>query len=85
MDKIEIETLYGANTRKSYVRLRWGKESGQLTPDEAREHALKLLDAAAVAEQDELTVRFFMEKMESSIEQAAMVLQDFRKLRDGNG
>jgi hypothetical protein len=37
---------------KAFVHIHWGQESGQLTPAEAREHAVAMLEVAAATEHD---------------------------------
>lgn len=49
---IEVQSGVSVFTHEPYVQLRWGAESGQLTPAEAREHALGVLRAADAAEFD---------------------------------
>ena len=41
-----------ASTGDGFVTLRWGAESGQVTPDECRQLALGLLATAEAAESD---------------------------------
>ena len=51
-DRISISSGYGGTSRKPYVQLVWGAQVAQLSPDETRAHALRLLEVAEAAEQD---------------------------------
>lgn len=49
--RIDVES--GVTTSgRGFVVMRWGDLSGQLTPDEAREYALAILEAADAADHD---------------------------------
>jgi hypothetical protein len=49
---IEIASGVSAFTGEGFVTLRWAAESAQFTPDEARQHALSILECAEAAESD---------------------------------
>lgn len=55
-DSIEILSGVSAFSGEPFVQVRWGRESGQLTPAEARMHALHVLEAAEASESDALLV-----------------------------
>jgi hypothetical protein len=54
----------------------------QMSPDRARSVAHTLIEAAEAAEMDEVVVTFLQQRIGLSLEQAAQVLNDFRKLRE---
>lgn len=81
-DTIWIETMVASRTGEPCVVLRWYDHSGQLTPAEAREHAMKVLAAADAAESDAFLVQFMAQKIGVDKPQQAMMLQEFRKFRE---
>jgi hypothetical protein len=55
-ESLEMES--GVNKRlEGFVTVRWGAEVGQLSPAEAREHGLAMLECAEAAESDAAVVR----------------------------
>lgn len=50
-EQISITSLLG-DRRGALVQLVWGSQVAQLTPEEARAHALRILECAEAAEQD---------------------------------
>jgi hypothetical protein len=78
---IRIETMYGAKERIPSVILQWGVEKGQLSPAEARIHAMKVLEAADAAEGDAFIFEFTRSRLGGDVP-AATVLNEFRKWRD---
>jgi len=82
-------SLYGMKTGKGLVELSEVDDAGtvlwrrQCTPEEARDHALRILEAAGAAELDEVIVRWLTAPpFNMDIESAARVLFDLRKIRD---
>lgn len=67
--------------RKPFVVLRWGEMRGQLSPGEARQHALALLECAEAAVSDSALMRYLEEKVTMSFEDAGMLLVGLRKWR----
>jgi hypothetical protein len=55
----------------------------QLSPDEAREHATKIIEVAFAAESDAFLVHFLVMKTGLEIEKAIVILKDFRDWREG--
>ena len=51
-----FESGVSARTGKAFVHLRWENLSGQLTPAEARQHAMDVIETAHAAEFDEAFV-----------------------------
>lgn len=79
---LHVESMYGAQSKKGTVCLSWGDNAGVLTPAEARVHAAMVIECAAAAENDELFVKFMVEKVGIEEQQAAMALGDLRIMRD---
>jgi hypothetical protein len=78
---ISVESLTTRDLRP-VVTLRWGGESGQMTPHEARTHAHVILAAADAAESDAVICRFMREKLDATEEAMAAILVFFREFRD---
>ena len=78
---IHVESLVSAQTGKPIVNIEWGPMAGKLTPAEARAHAQTIMEVAFAAELDAFVVAFFHEKMSLPLEQAVLVLRDFREWR----
>lgn len=85
---INVGSYVSNQDQRGYVRLVWGREEGKLTPEEARAHALRILEAAEAAESDEFIVAWLQGKnlagkaLVSDLRAAVMVLRDFRKQRE---
>jgi hypothetical protein len=78
---ISIETMYGSNTHEPFVILKWGKNSGQLSPTAARIFAFKILSAAETSEQDAFMFDFAKSQIKADDATAARVLAEFREYR----
>ena len=83
-DWISISSGYGGTSRRPYVQLVWGAQVAQLSPDDARAHALRLLEVAEAAEQDAFLVEF-AEKIGIPLPKAAGLLKEFREWRSRRG
>lgn len=79
--EIRIESMVASRDQQPYVVVKWGEEAGQLTPSEARAHALKVLEAAEAAETDAFLVSFLLHRLEVDLGRALHILQDFRGYR----
>jgi hypothetical protein len=71
-----------ADDRAPWVHLQWADKKGMLTPDEARQFALSVLEAAEAAEHDSLLVGFLTKDIGSDFATAIAVLHDFRQRRE---
>jgi hypothetical protein len=60
-ERLSMSSLYGARTNQGRVQLDWGDKSAQLTVDEARRHALAVIETASAAEFDELIAEVLRE------------------------
>lgn len=79
---VHVASAYGARTRESFVTLRVKEEFVNLTPAEAREIALNLIQATEAAMGDALIMRFAERNLGADDMQAAQLLVMFRKLRE---
>lgn len=84
MPKIQsfsVTSGYGQNTRRPFVEFRGPSES-TMSPKEARDLAMNLIQAAEAAESDGFLVEFVLEQIGGEMEQAAGLLQMFREWRE---
>lgn len=79
--EILVESTFGASTRQPYVTFRWAGRTFQLSPTEARAHALLILEGGEAAEQDAFIVHFITKTVGASIENAIQLLSEFRSQR----
>lgn len=61
---INVESFVSHLDGAPFVKLQWGNESGQLTVEEARQHALNILQCAEAAEFDAAYWRFLTTDMQ---------------------
>ena len=54
----------------------------QLTPDEARQHGLRIIEAAEAAESDKIFLQMLTTKIGLELPRALAVIGDLRQLRD---
>lgn len=84
MMSILVSSGYGANTRQPFVELELElRDDGtiQISPDEARDLASNLFQAAEASESDAFLVEFHTEKAELPLEKAAALLDMYRRWR----
>jgi len=82
---ILVSSGYGGNTREPFVEIKMDYPKDhplQLHPDEARDLAMNLLQAADAADSDEFIFLFFSNIMGGSDGAGAKSLIEFRKFRD---
>ena len=82
---IEIESGISAFSGKPFCAIRWGKEKGQLTPDEVRALALGWLSAAEAAEGDAMIMDELRESVGLDFQTAGTFLLSLRKRRNARG
>jgi hypothetical protein len=79
-DSLEMES--GVNKElRGFVTVRWGAEVGQLSPAEAREHGLAMLEAAEAAEADAAILRG-MRELDADEQMGFALLRLIREHRD---
>lgn len=81
-ETINITSVVSARNNMPFVQMKWGDMGCQMTPDEAREHAYGILDAANAAETDSIMLRFLADKIGVETQDAADVLREFRTFRE---
>ncbi len=69
------------NYLNAVVALTWGKERGQMNVEQTRHLAVSLMEAAMVAETDELLVHFLHARIGLPLEPAVAALRDLRQMR----
>jgi len=88
---INVTSGYGGNTHQPFVEIKTDKlkEPLQISPEEARDLAANLLQAAEAADQDAFIFEFHSSFIEGTPEEkrnvGASMLVEFRKWRDAHG
>lgn len=80
-DPLSVLGIVSFQTGQPFVHLRWGENVGQLTPDEARQHALLILEAAQNAVADAAITGWAKDELELDPERAAQLLDAHRRYR----
>jgi hypothetical protein len=82
---INVSSMLGLKDKKGWVCLRWNQNAGRLTPDEARQHALGVLEAAEAAQTDEnmfqIALKVTKESPDDAHGIAIVLLRELRALR----
>jgi hypothetical protein len=78
---ITITSGYGANTRAPYVQMDHDGITAQMSPDEARQLARHIAEAAEAAEGDAFMVEFMRDKIGLDIKYTAGLLDQYRQWR----
>ena len=79
---VRVSSAFGLNTRRPYL-IEGADWMTLMSPDNARELAMNLLEAAEAAESDGFMVHFMKNAMEIDDDGAfASVLSEFRKYRE---
>ncbi len=76
-----INSLVSQRTGEGVVEIVWGDKRAQLSCDEARRHAMGILECAEAGETDAFIVEF-LQKIGTSKEAALKTLVDFRAFRN---
>jgi hypothetical protein len=81
-ETLEMES--GVNPKlEAFITIRWGDMGGQLSPDEARQHGLRMLECAEAAEADAALLRG-MRKLEWDEDTGYQLLRLIRENRTGD-
>ena len=78
---VTVHGIVASKTREPLVQMRSGEASWQMTPAQARQHALILLDAAVECERDAATIAFIEDEMDLGPDRAGAFLQSMREHR----
>lgn len=79
---IGIFSIVSAKTKEGLVQLKWGENGCQMTPEEARQHAYGILDAANAAESDSIMYKFLVDIVKLPPENAFLLFKEFRQMRE---
>lgn len=80
-DGIHLVSLVSASTGEPKIEIRWGDMLAHLTPAEARQHALAVLETAEAAESDAFISSFMQKTVGLNPSEAGMMLVEFRNWR----
>lgn len=76
----DVQSMYGAFTKRGLVQVTLGSERVLVPPAKAREMAQFMIEAATAAETDEILMRT-LERTGVSLQRSAMILQAVRQER----
>jgi hypothetical protein len=79
-----VGVIFGFNTRQAIVSLQWQDLSLQLEPDDARQHALQILECAEASESDLFLYSFLQDTIDASLDEAHILIRDFQLFRQRN-
>src|SRR5687768_17608912 len=79
---IWVKSLVSHRTGEGVVEFTWGEKRAQLTCEEARRHALGVLECAEAAETDAFIVEFFHQELGMERDKAIQILGSFRSYRE---
>jgi hypothetical protein len=82
-DDLQMESGVSAKTGEPFMHLRWGDQAGQFSPQDARDHAMRIIDAAAASEFDAALVKALVNEMGLDHETAVRFLGLMREQRGG--
>ena len=78
---LQVKSMVSSKAGEGMVGISWESMAGIMTPREARELALKILECASAAESDEELLNFLHSKSDLPIVQCAEILKDLRECR----
>jgi hypothetical protein len=81
-NQVYVASGYGANTRRPFVSLRVKDVAVMMRPEEAREIAQSLTEASEAALSDMFVIEWVMERIGGTLDQAAMMVREFREVRE---
>lgn len=76
-----IQAVVRSGDHEPFVQMKWGDASGQLTVEEARQHARHVLECAEAAQHDAAWLRFNVLELGLEEEAAVQILADLRRFR----
>lgn len=79
---IHISSMYGALSETPYVKLNWGEKEAVLTPEEAIDHAVRVIQVASNSEADAAFIRYLQLKLGIEKERIPEIIRDFRAMRE---
>jgi len=78
---LEVTTLVSARTGKGMIQFEMGETRIQMSVEEAKQHAMVVIQAAMCAETDALLAQFLIEKVGLNTKQWQAAMHDFRSMR----
>jgi hypothetical protein len=78
---LEVLGIVSVRTGKPVVTLGWGESAGQLSPEQARAHALLVLEAAQNAVTDAAILAWARTELDLDLETAGRLLDGLRTFR----
>ena len=79
--ELSVSSLVGFMTKEALVEIGIGSTKVQLSPEEARHHALSIFACASAAEADLFFVEFAVGRIGTDMDGAAHLLREFRDWR----
>lgn len=79
--RIEVTSIVGLMTKEPYVQLQVPEPVVQLTPEEARDLAINILEASEAAQMDLFLMEFLTGPVGTDMDRAGMMLTTFREWR----
>jgi hypothetical protein len=80
-----VEVISGFGLRRGpFVTVKYGDREIQMSVEEARNHALNLIQCCEAAEMDGIVFEWVTVDVKQSIEAAGSLLLEFRKFRDAS-
>jgi hypothetical protein len=80
-----VESLISQRDQKPYIQIQFKEQSIQLPVQDAREHALYILEACEAAELDAILLSYLQKSVGFPLTQAVEVVRNFRSYRTGSG
>jgi hypothetical protein len=85
-EEINVTSLVSGRTLEPVVQIQWGEHRAQLSPEEARQHALSILSCAEAAESDAFVFQWLTRDIVGTeAERAAefeRIMREFRGFRE---
>jgi hypothetical protein len=78
---LEVVGIVSAESGKPIVQLSWGEQAGQISPEQARAHALLILEAAQNAVADAAILGWARDELGVDLERGAQLLDALRRYR----
>lgn len=78
---LDVVGIVSAESGKPIVQLSWGEQAGQISPEQARAHALLILEAAQNAVADAAILGWARDELNVDLERGAQLLDALRRYR----
>lgn len=85
-EMIFVTSIVSGRTYEPLIQMEWGNEAGQLDLDDARQHALGILEACEAAESDEFVFKWLTRDIigttEDERENFRQIIDEFKAFRE---